>query len=89
MISPTPGRIVWFTPAVHSDTRYDKSQPLAAIVTYVWGDRMINLTVFDQGGTPLSCTSVTLLQDNDPRLEAGYYAQWMPYQIGQAKKNAE
>lgn len=89
MISPTPGRVVWFTPSVHDDTRHDREQPLAALVTYVWNDRMINLAVFDQDGDRASRTSVTLLQDNDPPLEGGYYAQWMPYQIGQAKKHEE
>lgn len=87
MILPTPGRVVWFTPAVHNDSRHDKSQPLAAIVSYVWHNRMVNLSVIDQNGTQHAQTSVALLQDGDAPHEGGYYAQWMPYQIGQAKKH--
>jgi hypothetical protein len=87
MIKPTPGRIVHFTPGSgdSSINHPDKTQPLAAIVTYVWHDRMVNLTVFDQNGTPVVRTSVTLLQDDDIA-PAGPHAQWMDYQKGQAAK---
>ena len=82
MIKPTPGRLVHFTahdPAIQGD----QSQPLAAVITYVWNDRMVNLSVFDQSGTPHAKTSITLLQDDDAPL-AGAHAQWMPFQKGQA-----
>jgi hypothetical protein len=84
MIKPTPGRIVWFTPSTSDDTRSDKSQPLAAIVAYVWNDRLINLSVIDQHGMHHPRTSVQLLQDEDVGNEGGYFAQWMPYQKGQS-----
>lgn len=88
MITPTIGRVVWFTPSVNDDTRFDVKQPLAAFVTYVWQDRLVNLTVFSQDGTtpPAQKTSVTLLQDDDLKPETGYFASWMPYQKGQAAK---
>lgn len=93
MIQPTPGRVVWFTPSKGqqaSDFGYDdRDKPLAAIVTYVWNDRIVNLAVFDQNGNQHSKTSVGLLQDNDPRPENGHYCEWMPYQIGQAAKTQE
>ena len=85
MIEPTVGRMVHFTPAKAS-TILRHEQPLAAIVTYVWNPRMVNLTVFDPNGASHACTSVTLLQDDDVPNEAGYYAQWMPFQKGQAAK---
>lgn len=87
MITPTIGRVVWFTPAVHSDPRHDVKQPLVGLVTYVWGDRCINLTAFDQNGVSIGgqC-SVPLLQDDDAKPETGYFASWMPYQKGQAAK---
>jgi hypothetical protein len=28
------------------------------------------------------------LQDDDPIPQCGHYAQWMPYQVGQAKAQA-
>ena len=87
MIKPTPGRIVWFTPADddHLLTRIDRSQPLAAIVAYVWNDRLVNLSVIDQHGSHHPRTSVTLLQDDEVSGSDGHFAQWMPYQRDAAK----
>lgn len=85
MISPTPGRVVWFTPHRLADHRRDPKQPLAALVTYVWTDRCVNLFVLGQdseGG--YAQTSVALLQDDDAKPEDGYFASWMPFQKGQA-----
>lgn len=83
MIKPTVGRIVWYRPEhVTPD-----EQPFAAIVTYVFNDRMVNLTAFDHTGYVRSLTSVPLVQQGDPKPEAGGYAEWMPYQIGQARKH--
>lgn len=90
MIRPTIGRIVWFTPAkddAYIGTNY-KDQPMAAIVTYVFSDRCVNLAVFDHNGILTNHRSVDLVQEGDPKPEERY-AEWMPYQIGQAKKHAE
>lgn len=91
MISPTVGRVVWFTPSITPEpgfTLHDRAKPCAAMVAYVWSDRMVNLVVFDSNGVPFSKTSVTLLQDDDPKPELGYFCSWMPYQVGQAKAAA-
>ena len=67
-------------------------QPLDATVIAVWGDRMVNLLVVDITGKLYPKLSVTLLQEGDaPGKDAdgnviGGYAEWMPYQQGQAKK---
>lgn len=85
MISPSIGRIVWFWPA--KEPHEPKvEQPNAAIVAYVWHDRMVNLTVFDSNGNSRGETSVVLLQDDDLPNEYGRFASWMPYQKGQAAK---
>jgi hypothetical protein len=90
MISPTAGRVVWFTPStVVNDPFFvmiDPTKPCAATVAYVWGDRMVNLAVFDQNGNLHPRTSVPLLQDDDRKPETGYFCSWMPYQVGQAAK---
>lgn len=86
MITPTIGRIVWFTPSINGDPRRDVTQLLAGIVSYVWSERMVNLNVFHQEGGISSYESVPLLQDTDPLISYGYYAQWMPYQIGSARR---
>lgn len=84
MIKPTVGRIVWYR---DHQPGLDY-QPCAAIVTYVHSDRLVNLSVFDCDGEHRPHTSVTLVQENDP-VPNGPYCEWMPYQIGQAKKHEE
>jgi hypothetical protein len=90
MIPPTPGRIVWFYPSTNVGSSGFASpaegQPLAAIVARVWSDSCVNLTVFDANGVPHSRTSVVLVQDGSPKPAGGHYAEWMPYQKGQAAK---
>jgi hypothetical protein len=88
MIKPTVGRIVLFYPAPDSDRPRVGNDPHAAIITAVWGDACINLSVFDANGTPYAQTSVLLVQEGEPK-PSWAYAEWMPYQIGQAKKHSE
>ena len=80
MIEPTIGRIVYFyeTPPAEG-AKIDG--PYAAIITQVWNDRMVNLTVFYPSGTTLGRSSIVLRQPGD--LPAGEYSwcEWMPYQI--------
>jgi hypothetical protein len=85
MISPSIGRVVWFWPQKGIDEP-KVEQPNAALVVYVWGDRMVNLVVFDSNGNSRGETSVTLLQDDDVPNGYGRFASWMPYQTGQAAK---
>jgi len=82
VITPTVGRIVWYWPPNNKDR-----QPQAAIVTYVHDDRLININAFTHDGMPVARTSVALVQEGDPKPDDGNYAQWMPYQLGQAKKH--
>lgn len=91
MITPTVGRIVWF----HDETCLDPApiaritgQPSAAIITAVWGDRMVNLAVFDGNGKIHPRTSITLVQPGDacPPPGCAQYCEWMPFQKGQAAK---
>lgn len=94
MIKPTVGRKVWYRPFGRNRTLlavFDDKQPCDATVVYVWSDRMVNLVVFGPTGVRQSFNSVTLLQDDDQPhagLISGGYAEWMPYQQGQAKAAA-
>lgn len=85
VIIPTVGRVMWYWP--NAKDRSD--QPLAALVTRVIGDHSVNLVVFATDGTPQGTTGVPIVQEGGP-YSAGDspYAEWMPYQIGQAKKHA-
>lgn len=90
MIKPTNGRIVLYTPTL-VDIQGGMSQrngvtPLAAMVVDVWGDRAINITVFDSIGERHARTYVQLLQDDDERPIGGGFATWMDHQKGQAAK---
>ena len=85
MIIPTVGRIVWYTGA--SGTELEGVQPLAAIVCYVNSDTNVNLVVFDKYGRYYSLTQVVLVQEGEEAPNGIGYAQWMPYQIQQAKGN--
>ena len=82
MIKPTIGRVVLYRPdGINGPT-------LPALICHVWTDEMINIGGFDSNGAPIAATSVTLDQGQDipewaPRCE------WMPYQVGQAKKYEE
>jgi len=84
MIKPTVGRVVWFWTKKPVD---EHQQPQAAIVAHVWGDRCVNLAIFDPNGNaiPHPPTSVRLVQEGDELPAEGQYATWMPYQIGQSK----
>jgi hypothetical protein len=79
MIAPTVGRIVWFYEAAGTP-------PLAAIVCHVTNDQLINLTVFGRYGESTPALDVLLLQDDDELPSGGHFAQWMPYQRGQAAR---
>ena len=90
MIKPTVGRVVLFTPpsnAAESGFTGYSGQPMAALIAYVWSDYLVNLHVIDHSGVGHSRTSVPLVQEGDPKPEFGYYCEWMPYQIGQAKRH--
>lgn len=78
-IEPTIGRIVHYHP--------EPDMTHAAIVTHIWSDTCVNLSVFDNNGNQYPCTSVFLFQD-EPGAErpSHSYAEWMPYQKGQAAK---
>jgi hypothetical protein len=84
MIKPTIGRVVWYHPAFASDSGSNE-YTLAALVCHVHSDTSVNLAVFDSNGVAASKTSVFLFQGEGVR-PSFPYAEWMPYQIGQAAK---
>lgn len=89
VIQPTVGRVVWYRPSVSDvDLPHDRKEPLAALVTRVWGERCVNLVVFDANGNAHGRTSVRLVQQDDEIASVDEaFAVWMPYQRGQAAKN--
>lgn len=99
IIKPTIGRRVWYWPSPQDrgETEHppqsriqqgDRTQPCDAGIVYVHSDRLVNLTVADHNGVMHQRTSVTLRQPGDETPQ-GFYAEWMPYQAGQAKQAAD
>ena len=82
MIKPTVGRVVWYHPGPQEDHH---GETLAAHIAHVWSDTCVNLMVIDPNGNPFNRTSVFLYQGDTDR-PSSQYAEWMPYQKGQAAK---
>jgi hypothetical protein len=67
-----------------------KGQPLAAIITHVSGYERVNLAVFSVEGIASNALDVLLLQPGADKPDAGVaYAEWMPFQKGQAAKTEQ
>ena len=90
MIAPSNGRVVWFTPGPDFLGIWrDKSQKLTAHIVHVHRPNMINLAVFDSDGNLWPEPAVRLLQDGETPPAEGRFAEWMPYQKGQAAKTEQ
>jgi hypothetical protein len=80
MIQPTIGRVVLVY-------RGESDQAEPGLVSYVYNNKRINVGGFDRYGEPFSAESIQLLQDDDTPEDPLWYAEWMPYQKAQAKKD--
>ena len=91
MIEPTNGRVVWFRPSAddHRHMAVLSDQPLAAHIAFVHDARSVTLMVIDHAGRQHARDYVPLLQDDDERPADGHFAEWMPFQKGQAAKNEQ
>lgn len=86
-IKPTIGRVIWFTPSPAISPGIDhRDQPLQGSIAYVHNDTSINVGGFDARGAPYAAINVKLVQEGEERPEGGHFAEWMPYQRGQAAK---
>ena len=96
VITPIVGRKVWFRPApdqlisIHNPAGMSTAgdQPLDATIIAVGDDRMVNLLVIDAIGNSFPVLFATLVQEGDPIPVNGRYAEWMPYQQGQARRDS-
>ncbi len=90
MIPPTIGRKVWYRPSqedlgASGMTQHNPDQAFDATVVYVWNDNCVNLSILDHAGEDWRRTCVAINNTEG----ASAWAEWMPYQIGQAKKHEE
>lgn len=100
-ITPTTGRVVQFYHTDLASLPHEFHQgvtpeegrpygPYAATVAWVWNDRCVNLGVHDAIGRVHPITNVRLLQEGDELPpENQQWAQWMPYQLGQAARTEQ
>lgn len=97
-IVPTIGRKLYFHPngmpgGIPPLTQNDPSVPLDATIVYVWPsvaqedpEYSLNLVVFDHAGNMQPMHGIPLVQDGETAPDAPHpYAEWMPFQVGQAK----
>ena len=89
LIVPTVGRIVWYRPGDDYQYPHIKGEPLAAFITCVHTDFSVNLTIFDINGSHHKRSYVQLVHGDEyleGRSGTEGYAEWMPYQKGEAAK---
>lgn len=94
-IEPTIGRVIWYN-AKREDFSSDDAfreandQMHAAIITYINDDGTVNVMAMSHKIIPafpcMVIERVAIAQDRQAGLGE---CMWMPYQVGQAKKNAE
>lgn len=92
MIKPSVGRVLWVHRLVknesHLQAALDPKQPEPAFVTYVHGDREVNLAGFTSVGDTFRSLNCSLLQDDDKKPDDRDFACWMPYQVGKAAEDS-
>lgn len=82
MIKPTVGRKVWIRGRVGS---VDASQPEDGTIVFVHGDTLVNIAGYNGNGNPFILTSCLLVQGDELPAGTATYAEWMPFQKGQAQ----
>lgn len=75
---PSVGRFVHYQPPVESS----KGQPWPAIITHVWSDTCVNLSVIPDGSFPIDwpegATTTSVTQSADPGKPTLGTWQWPP-----------
>lgn len=88
-IEPTTGRVVLYFPS-ELDIKRGMVQygekPMDAHIVFVWSDYTVNLAVFDHAGNLFQRASVPINVETGS-INPSPRAEWMPYQVGQAKKH--
>jgi hypothetical protein len=88
MIKPTVGDDMWYRPKKFDTGTDPGDQPLAAIVTKVHDDNLVNLNVFGIDGVSHSRLKVPIVQEGGPHTPGALpHCEWRPDRVGQAKKH--
>jgi hypothetical protein len=84
VMKPTVGRVVWYYTGLAEKQRL--VQPRAATVAYVQSDKLVNLTISNPNGGTYGMIDVYFYHEGETE-PVGAFAEWMPYQLQQAKKD--
>lgn len=85
MLSPFVGAILHYRATAsdalgnppHNDSHMEPRQPLAALVVYVWNERLVNLTVFDANGVGWPRPNVVFVPAGDDHVPSDApYCEW-------------
>jgi len=81
MQKPSLGRIVL---AVCPQAKSNGAYGAPAIITRVWSDELVNVTVFPDAGPPVAATSIRLVEDEEAAQATGPtpYAVFFPPRVG-------
>lgn len=79
VIEPTVGRVVYLFEGT-------KATPRAAIIAGFDPKGRVNLGAFDHDGSRIAMSGVPFVQAHEEKPTEGWWATWMPYQVGQAAK---
>lgn len=79
VIEPTVGRVVYLFEGT-------KATPRAAIIAGFDPKGRVNLGAFDHDGSRIAMSGVPFVQAHEDKPTEGWWATWMPYQVGQAAK---
>lgn len=90
-IVPTIGRKVWYRPGPDDEimTVVNKDLPFDATVVCVINDALVHLVIFDHHGYSHRRFAIPVVNEGEPKPTEAPYVEWMPYQIGQAKKHEQ
>jgi hypothetical protein len=77
-MKPTVGRIVLFR-SESAERTGNGATEVPAIITRVWSEHCVNLQVFRDGSDPISLTSVSMAELDQPTNHHGTW-RWMEYQ---------
>lgn len=104
IIPPTIGRKVWFRPngvnvignkilsAIDAADTLDALQAMDATIVCVIDNQTVNLLVVDHAGESHAARGIRLVQPLAGDLippEGSCYCEWMPFQIGQSRAQAD
>ena len=87
MIKPTVGRVIWWFE--HDNVTDLIVGPMVALIADVYPSGRVTLVGWDLDGKPRIGLKHVRIVENGDATDEDVWAQWMPYQQGQAAKTEQ